>query len=87
MNITLEKQENCQALLRVEVPSETVSSERSDIVKAFSKQARLPGFRPGKAPRAVIEKRYAREIGEELQSRLIRQGFQEAVVSSGTERD
>ena len=79
MNITLEKQENCQALLRVEVPSETVSSERSDIVKAFSKQARLPGFRPGKAPRAVIEKRYAREIGEELQSRLIRQGVQEAV--------
>ena len=79
MNITLEKQENCQALLRVEIPSETVTSERADIVKAFSRQARLPGFRPGKAPRKVIEKRYAREIGEELQSRLIRQGFQEAV--------
>ena len=79
MNITLEKQENCQALLRVEISSETVTSERSDIVKAFSRQARLPGFRPGKAPKAVIEKRFAREIGEELDSRLIRQGLQEAV--------
>ena len=80
MNITVEKQENCRATLRVEIPSETVSTERKSIVQAFSKQARLPGFRPGKAPRAVIEKRYAREIGEELDSRLIRQGFQEAIA-------
>lgn len=79
MNITVEKQENCRALLRVEVPSDTVTTERQSIVQAFSKQARLPGFRPGKAPRAVVEKRFAREIGEELESRLVRQGFQEAI--------
>ena len=79
MNITVEKQPNCHARLSVEVPSETVSSERKNIIKSFSQQARLPGFRPGKAPKAMIEKRYAKEIGEELESRLVRQGFQEAI--------
>lgn len=79
MNITVEKQANCSARLRVEVPSEAVSSERNDIIKSFSRQARLPGFRPGKAPKAMIEKRYAKEISEELDSRLVRQGYQEAI--------
>lgn len=79
MNITVEKQPNCLATLRVEVPSATVSSERAKIVSGYTAQARVPGFRPGKAPKAVIEKRFQSSIAEELQDRLVRQAYDEAL--------
>ncbi|WP_035606573.1 trigger factor [Haloferula sp. BvORR071] len=79
MNITVEKQPNCIATLRVEVPSATVSSERAKIVSGYTAQARIPGFRPGKAPKNVIEKRFQTAITEELDDRLVRQAYDEAL--------
>lgn len=79
MNITVDKQPNCTATLRAEVPSDAVRSERDSIVKIYAKQARIQGFRPGKAPRKVIEKRFARQISEELEERLTRKVFDEAL--------
>ena len=79
MNITVEKQPNCVARIRVEVPADAVTKERRQIVQAFSQQARIPGFRPGKVPTKVIEKRFATEIASELESRLVSQAYDEAV--------
>jgi trigger factor len=79
MNIRLEKKEKCLAALSIEVPAETVASERAKILKAFVRQARIPGFRPGKAPKAVIEKAHAEDISQEVESRLIQNSFQEAL--------
>jgi trigger factor len=79
MNITVEKQPSCIGILRVEVPTEDVRSERETIIQGFSKQARIQGFRPGKAPRGVIEKRFATQIQEELEDRLTRKAYDEAL--------
>ncbi|MEK7950569.1 trigger factor [Luteolibacter soli] len=79
MNITVEKQPNCLATLRVQVPSETVQSERAKIVSGYTAQARIPGFRPGKAPKNVIEKKFSTAIVEELDDRLVRQAYDEAL--------
>ncbi|WP_338286720.1 trigger factor [Luteolibacter sp. LG18] len=79
MNIVVEKQPKCVATLRVEIPAEQVSGERERIVAGYTKQAKLPGFRPGKAPRKVIEKRYEKEISEELRDRLMQEGCDEAL--------
>lgn len=79
MNITVEKQPNCLAVLEVEVPAEAVSGERRQIIQAFSRQAKIPGFRPGKIPIKVIEKRFATQITEELESRLVSQAYEEAI--------
>ena len=79
MNITVEKQPNCLARIEVEVPAEAVSGERKQIVQAFSREAKIPGFRPGKIPTKVIEKRFATQISEELESRLVSQGYEEAI--------
>jgi trigger factor len=79
MNISVEKQPNCTALLRVEVPSDTVRKERDSIIALYTSQARIQGFRPGKAPRHVIEKRFAEEISGELESRISRQAMDEAL--------
>ena len=79
MNIRLEKKEKCLAALSIEVPAETVANERAKVLKAFVTRARIPGFRPGKAPRAVIEKAHAEDISQEVESRLIQNSFQEAL--------
>ncbi|MBB5351040.1 trigger factor [Haloferula luteola] len=81
MNISVEKQPNCTATLRVEIPSETVQTERSSIVSTYASQARIQGFRPGKAPKKVIEKRFAEQITGELEDRLARKAFDEALQS------
>ena len=79
MNIKVEKQPECTAVLSAEVPAERVSKERKGIVKAYSAQAKIPGFRPGKTPMSVIEKRFGDAIKEELESRLINEACSEAV--------
>lgn len=79
MNIILEKQPNCLATLRVEVPSDTVNTERAKIVSGYASQAKIAGFRPGKAPKSVIEKKFQSAIGEELEERLVRQAYDEAL--------
>jgi trigger factor len=78
MNITLERQSNCAAKLKVEIPADKVSAQRKKILQAFSTQARIPGFRPGKVPRTVIEKRFGEQITAELESRLIQDALREA---------
>ncbi|MEM7146833.1 MAG: trigger factor [Verrucomicrobiota bacterium] len=79
MNINLEQLPHCQAVMRIEVPADKVTSERKSITNAFANQAKIPGFRKGKVPQSLIEKRFEKDIAEELESRLVNQGFQEGV--------
>ena len=79
MNIVVEKQPKCVAILRVEIPAERVSSQREQITKGYASKARLAGFRPGKAPRAVVEKRFSKEISEELNNLLVNEAYDQAL--------
>jgi trigger factor len=62
MNAVVETLPNCLATLRVELGADRVTQTRESLVKEFLKEARIPGFRPGKAPRAVVEKRFEKQI-------------------------
>ena len=79
MNIVVEKQPKCVATLRVEIPAEKVQGERNQIVSGYARRASVPGFRPGKAPRAIIEKRFEKEISEQLNETLVHEAFDEAL--------
>lgn len=79
MNIIAERLPNCRVTLQVEVPAEIVTQERKKIASYFAKEAKIPGFRPGKAPKGVVEKRYQKEIDKELRSELIRRGCREGI--------
>lgn len=78
MNITVERLPECKARLSAEIPAETVKKTRREIVSTYATQAKVPGFRPGKIPTAVIEKRYAGPIEDELKDRLARSAYAEA---------
>ncbi|MEM6278819.1 MAG: trigger factor [Verrucomicrobiota bacterium] len=78
MNISVERLPECKARLSAEIPADTVKKTRKQIVAAYAQQAKVPGFRPGKIPTSVIEKRYATPIEDELKDRLSRSAYQEA---------
>jgi len=80
MNVQLENLPNCITTMRVEVPADKVSQAREAIVREYAQHAKLPGFRPGKAPSAVVETKYKKEIAEELQTRLISSSCREAIA-------
>jgi trigger factor len=83
MTTYLEKLPDCRATLRVEVDAPSVRERRRQIVSEFARQAKIPGFRPGKVPVEVVEKRYKKAIEEELRDQLVRQGCQEGVRKEG----
>lgn len=78
MNISVERLPECKARLSAAIPAETVNKTRREIVSAYTTQAKVPGFRPGKIPLAVIEKRFAGPIEDELKDRLARSAYAEA---------
>lgn len=85
MNITVEKLPDCKAAIRVEVPREKVETQRATITKMYHQNVALPGFRPGKAPAAMIARRYGKQIEQELRDRLTAEGYQEGSKKDGLE--
>lgn len=79
MNITVENLAPCKKLLRVEVDAKTVDGAFDSTTKEFQKQAALPGFRPGKAPRAMVLKKYEADIKAEVKRKLIGDAYRQAV--------
>src|ERR1700674_5246835 len=61
--------------VEVEIPADRISTEAQRVTTEFSRQAKLPGFRPGKVPVNVVRTRFAKEIQEEVMSRLCRSVF------------
>jgi len=78
MNVALDYQKNCVVALEIDLPSDRVNTEWNTISKEFQKQARLPGYRPGKAPAALIATRYAKDIEEEVKTKLVGEAIREA---------
>jgi trigger factor len=79
MNIAIEEVSACRRRLRIEVPANRVAEEVSRVCADFQKHAQIKGFRAGKAPLSVIEKRYAKEIEEEVKRLLIPIAFRDAI--------
>ncbi|RYZ64054.1 MAG: trigger factor, partial [Proteobacteria bacterium] len=79
MNVVVETLPNCLATLRVEVEPEKVSKTREEVAREFGQFARIPGYRQGKAPRSVIERKYAKQIREELEKKLLSESTRQAI--------
>jgi len=80
MKVVVETQPHCVATLRIELPPEQVSKEWDAIAQSFAAQARIPGYRPGKAPRRVIEAKFRKDIQDELTKKLVSKSYREAIA-------
>ena len=79
MKVTTESVGGCRRVLRVEVEAATVDAEYQKVLKEFAAAASVPGFRKGRAPAPLIERRYGAEVVEETRSRLLPQFYHEAL--------
>jgi trigger factor len=79
VNITVENLAPCKKLLRVELDAKSVDEAFDAVTKDFQKQAALPGFRPGKAPRALVLKKYETDIKDEVKRKLIGEQYRKAL--------
>src|SRR6266446_1390461 len=79
MKVEVEKQPGFISKLQIELPPEEVTKEWDAVAISFARFAKIPGYRPGKAPRAVIDKRFRKEIQEELTKKLVSKSYHEAI--------
>ncbi len=79
MNVTVENLAACKKLLRVEVEAEKVDEALQKATREFQKEAVFPGFRPGKAPREMVARKYHKDIEEEARHRLVAKAYADAL--------
>src|SRR5258708_5015413 len=70
----------CRRELDVEIPSEEVQKSLEKVAKEFARIARVPGFRPGKAPITLIRRRFAEDIKSEVLQSLVPEHLEKAVT-------
>jgi trigger factor len=73
----LSSTKSCKQELEISVPWEEVEQETGRIVKAIRGNAKIPGFRPGKAPDTIVRSRYQKEIRQEIIDKLVPRFFWE----------
>jgi trigger factor len=73
----------CTRELVLDVPADEVAKAYRSVTANYRKYAKIPGFRPGKVPEAVIRRRFAAEIRKEVIDSLLPQRFNKAVTDLG----
>ncbi len=79
MNVTVESLAPCKKLMRVEVEAQKVDETFIAVAKDFQREANLPGFRPGKAPREMVLRKFGKDIEDEAKRKLISEAYKKAV--------
>jgi trigger factor len=79
MKVTTEQKETCIVDLHIELPPERFQSEWKEVGNEYRRLATLPGFRKGKAPLAIVEKKYSQDIEQEVTRKLLDTAVREAI--------
>src|ERR1700730_14922134 len=70
----------CRRELDLEIPAAEVTKATEKTAKEYARIARVPGFRPGKAPISLIKRRFAEEIKGEILQKLVPEKVEQAVA-------
>ncbi|CAN5811036.1 trigger factor [soil metagenome] len=79
MKVEVENQPH-SATLRIELPPDEVRKEWDAMVVNYARHAKIPGYRPGKAPKPVIERKFRKEIQDEVTKKLVSKSYHEAIA-------
>src|SRR5262245_4685337 len=81
LRIDLEERERWRRTMSVTVPADVVREERERVATKLAKRLKLPGFRAGRIPASVVEKRYGTALNQEMLDRVIEEAYREAIKS------
>jgi len=82
VNVQINDLNETRKVLTVTLDKGEVEAEYKKLLGEFAKQVSLPGFRPGKAPVAMIEKRFASQLKEEFKGRVVSQAYRKGLDES-----
>jgi trigger factor len=82
-SVSVEKPAAWSRRLTITVPAERIARERKDAVQRLARRVRLPGFRQGRVPAAVMEKRFGPAIEQEAVEKVIGDAYRQALESEG----
>jgi trigger factor len=80
MQINIDNPGGCKRVIRAEVPAETVSAKLAESYRDINKQVQMPGFRKGKAPRNVLEKKFGQDVVNDIRQTLADDVMKQAVA-------
>jgi trigger factor len=69
--------------MSIEVESAEMDQETQSVLKNYARKAKIPGFRPGKAPLSVVQARFAKEVQEDVQERMMARHHHQATEEKG----
>lgn len=78
-NVNIEDAGAACKKITVEIPASVIDERIGSGFEMLTSEVRLPGFRPGKAPRKLVERRFAKGVAEETRSRLIREAYEKVM--------
>jgi len=81
MQVSVETTQGLERKLTISVPAESVDVEVKNRLRHISKTQRINGFRPGKVPASVIQKRYGQSVRQEVAGELMQRNFVDAIVA------
>jgi trigger factor len=79
VNVQINDLNDTRKTLTVTLDVSEVDAEYKALLGEFAQQVRLPGFRPGKAPAQMVEKRFAKELKEEFKSRVVGKAYRQGL--------
>lgn len=79
MNIEIEEVGPCKKLLKIEIPKEKIEDEWQKQLSEVSRKTNLPGFRKGKVPRKLLERKFGDQIKDEVKRAVVSESYQQAV--------
>ncbi len=85
MNVQITDINETRKTLTVTLDKGEVQGEYTVLLGEFTKQVNLPGFRPGKAPAAMVAKRYSKELKDEFKSKVIGKAYRDGLQQSKLE--
>ena len=79
MNVQLNNVSGTRKSVVVTLDPAEVDTEHQSVLGDFMRQARLPGFRPGHAPAAMVTRRFGKEIAGEFKQKVVARAYKEAI--------
>ncbi len=79
LKVSLKDGKACEKILKVELAGEPVQKEFDEYYKAIASKAKVPGFRPGKVPRNILELHFAGEAKDSVLKHLMNESYHQAV--------
>jgi trigger factor len=79
VNLQLSAVNDTRKSLVINLDKEEVDAQHAEVVGEYVRQARLPGFRPGKAPAPLVIKRFSKEIADDFRQRLVTKAYRDAL--------